>query len=443
MRGAWIATVFGINWPSSTSASAATKQQELRAIIDAAADAGLNALFFQVRPESDALYVSSYEPWSRFLTGTQGQDPGFDPLAVAIEHAHRRGIELHAWINPYRGLTSSSVNAASTHVTRTLSQHALTYGNMKWMDPSAHAVRAHVVNVVTDIIERYDIDGIHFDDYFYPYPDGTNAFPDDAQFAAYQSGGGSMSKGDWRRENVNSLIEEVSIAIAQTRASVRFGVSPFGIYRPGTPQGITGLDAYEAISCDPVTWLAMDWVDYLAPQLYWPTTQTRQAFGTLLPWWSSLPDGDGRFILAGMNLANIGTAAAWTLDEYRTQIDITRAHLLDDGDGAGGTILYHLKPIVNDANVRQAFAAKNARLALPPPVVADRATPAVPTVDGRAVTVKNTDRGIAVYERVGSDTTLVALHFANEIVLDESDVERIVTAIGKNDRESPGVVIAP
>ena len=218
---------------------------------------------------------------------------------------------------------------------------------------------------------------------------------------------------------------------------MRFGVSPFGIYRPGTPAGIVGLDAYEAISCDPVTWLAMDWVDYVAPQLYWRTTQTRQAFGTLLPWWASLPDGDGRFVLAGMNLAAFD-AEVWTLDEYRAQTDIVRAHL---GEGAGGSILYHLDPLVTDDGVKAAFTSLYARNALPPPVVADPTVPAPPRVVGDSV--EGDGRGFAVY--VEEDGAFVFDTFVpgRTMTLSSSSSRRAIAVVGKNDRESRGIVIAP
>ena len=348
-------------------------------------------------------------------------------------------------MNPYRGLTSTSVTAAANHVTRTLAADAVTYDGGIWMNPASPAVRAHVTAVVQDIIEGYDVDGIHFDDYFYPYPDGVGSFPDSAAFTAYTQGGGTLTRSAWRRENVNSLIEDTSVAIAATRPSVRFGVSPFGIYRPGTPAGITGLDAFEAIACDPVTWLAMDWVDYLAPQLYWPTTQTRQAFGTLLPWWASLPDGDGRFVLAGMNLAAWDPGGDWTLAEYEAQTDIVRAHL---GEGAGGSILYHLDPLLTDDDVKATFSALNVTRALPPPVAADLTVPTVPTatIDGdtTVVTVDDANRtkGLSVYVERDGAFVLENIVFGDRVVIPAGE-RRAVAAIGNNDRESRAVVVGP
>lgn len=443
LRGAWVATVYGINWPSSPSSSAPVKEAELRDLIATLADSGINAIFLQVRSESDALYASSLEPWSRFLTGTQGLDPGFDPLAVALDEAHARHVELHAWLNPYRGLTSTSVVAAANHPTRTLPAHALPYDGMLWMDPASAAVRAHLVEVVEDIIGRYPVDGIHFDDYFYPYPDGSAVFPDEPSYQSYVTGGGTLSKSDWRRGNVNALIQDVSEAIRAQQPAVRFGVSPFGIYRPGQPEGITGLDAYEAIGCDPVTWIDNDWTDYLAPQLYWPTTQTRQAFGTLLPWWADLPDGDGRFVLAGMNLNAVSN---WGIGELEAQLDI-----VDANAGAGGVILYHADPLLtNEAGISDVLRARWARPSLPPPVAADERVPEPPAVlmddtgSGAVVTLPVLDAGdksFALYLEEGGAFILDRLVATGTTTLMLPPGRAALTVVGRNDRESRGVLL--
>jgi uncharacterized lipoprotein YddW (UPF0748 family) len=445
LRGAWVATVYGINFPTDRAAPATAKEAELRTLIAGLADNGINALFFQVRPESDALYASSLEPWSRFLTGTQGADPGFDPLAVALSEAHARGVEVHAWLNPYRGLTSASVTAAPDHPTRTLAAHAIAYDGGVWMDPGAPAVRAHVVAVIEDLVGRYDVDGIHFDDYFYPYP-GAEPFPDDDSYDAFVASGGNRSRSDWRRDNVNALVRDVADALG-AHPAVRFGISPFGIYRPGTPAGIVGLDAYEDISCDAVTWLANDWVDYLAPQLYWPTTQTAQAFGTLLPWWASLTDGDGRFVAAGMNLNAVDD---WGVDEIVDQLDIVAAHR---DEGAAGSIFYHAAPLLDDvAGVATRLAAgRFGAPALPPPVVADPRVPAPPAVvvDGNVVALPAVDvavdRGFALYRATspaaGSAFALARLIDADTATVTLTPGRYAVTTVGKNDRESRGVVV--
>jgi uncharacterized lipoprotein YddW (UPF0748 family) len=444
LRGAWVATVYGINWPTNPQAPAADKQAELEELITTLAARGVNAVFFQVRPESDALYASDLEPWSRFLTGVQGRDPGFDPLQVAIDTAHANNVELHAWLNPYRGLASSTTVAADNHVTRTLAAAAVDYDGMVWMDPSSSSVRAHVVDVVEDIVDRYDVDGIHFDDYFYPYPAGDGGFPDAVAYAGYTAAGGSANKSQWRRDNVNALIGDVSAAIADARPAVRFGVSPFGIYRDGVPEGIHGLDAYEDISCDPVTWLDNDWVDYLAPQLYWPTTQTAQAFGKLLPWWSSLTDGDGRFVVAGLNLAALGSDEDWSVDEYRAEIDIVRNH---DDEGARGAILYHADPLLTDQDgVGGVFADELwSTPALLPPVVADTAVPPPPevTVRGGSIDVAAVAgaRAVVVYRDEAGEFVIDRIAAATTSTLALAPGRWAVSVAGKNDRESRAVVV--
>ena len=249
-RGVWIATVANINFPSRPGLSVEAQQAELRDLVTLTADAGLNSIVFQVRPECDALYSSSLEPWSRFLTGTQGQDPGYDPLAYLLEQAHARAIEVHAWLNPYRAKSNSGSTAVAPHLSITQPNYAHRYGTFVWMDPAAEPVQAALLAVIEDIVTRYDVDGIHFDDYLYPYPDGAE-FPDDATFAAYQAAGGGLGRADWRRDNVNRMVEAIHEMLLDRAPAVRFGISPFGIYRPGQPPGINGLDQYAAIFADP------------------------------------------------------------------------------------------------------------------------------------------------------------------------------------------------
>jgi uncharacterized lipoprotein YddW (UPF0748 family) len=342
LRGAWISTVGNDVWPSAPGLSPEAAQAELVSIFDTLAAARMNTVFLQVRPESDAVYASSLEPWSRFLTGVQGSDPGWDPLRFAVEEGHRRGLEIHAWLNPYRGLVSSKTVAAPTHITKTLPGATRAYGTQLWMDPGEPQVRSHIVDVVRDIVSRYDVDGIHFDDYFYPYPVTGASFDDASTFAAYMAGGGTLGKDDWRRSNVDALVQEVSLTVTQTRADARFGISPFGIYRPGIPEGITGLDAWAELYCDPVHWMNESWVDYLVPQLYWPTTQTAQAFGKLVGWWASISKG-GRPIFVGHDATKAGTGA-FTIDEYDAEMQLARAQR----PNVLGNVFYSAKPLVLD-----------------------------------------------------------------------------------------------
>ncbi len=399
LRGAWISTVFNGTWPSKTGLSEADAKAELVAIFDALAAAKMNAVFLQVRPESDALYASKIEPWSRWLTGTQGQDPGWDPLAFAIEKGHERGLEIHAWMNPYRGLTSSSTVAASSHITKMLPDRALGYGTQVWMDPGAPDVRAHILDVVRDILQRYDVDGIHFDDYFYPYPVQGETFEDGPTYALYTNGGGTLGKDDWRRFNVDTLVREVGELVTKERPDVRFGISPFGIYRPGTPAGITGLDAYAVLYCDPVRWMKEKWVDYVAPQLYWPTTRTAQAFGKLVTWWAGLAEG-GRSVFIGHDATKVGETD-WPLSEYEAQMTLTRAEA-----GAHGSIFFSAKPLVVDklalrSTLAEKFWSKPA--ATPPLASALGATLPLPAIQKTATGIEVTSpnaklRSIAVYK---------------------------------------------
>lgn len=295
LRAVWIATVGNIDWPSRPGLDAAAQQRELLTLLDRAVALHLNTVIFQVRPQADAVYASALEPWSPFLTGAMGRPPSpfYDPLAFLVREAHARGLAVHAWINPYRALHPASPGPpAATHVSRRAPALVRRYGRYLWMDPGDPAVREAVRRVVVDIVRRYDVDGIHIDDYFYPYPERDAAgrviaFPDDSAWAAFRAGGGMLDRADWRRQNVDALVLELSDAVHRTKPFVLFGVSPFGIWRPGHPPGVTGFDAYEAIYANSRRWLRRGWVDYLAPQLYWPIEQPGQSYPALLAWWAA------------------------------------------------------------------------------------------------------------------------------------------------------------
>ena len=386
-RGMWVATVLNLDFPASVAGSRDAGVAELGRIVDVAAAHGINALVFQVRPESDALYQSAREPWSRFLTGTQGQNPGYDPLGELITLAHAKAIEVHAWVNPYRAKVSSSSTAAPTHISRVLPQHAIVYGSATVMDPSAPAVRDWVVNEIGDLTQNYDIDGVHFDDYFYPYPISGTPFPDSAQYAAYQADGGTMTKLDWRRDNVNRLVQGASQIIASKKPYVRFGIAPFGIYKPGVPAGITGLNAYDELACDPLAWLNNGWLDYVAPQLYWPTTQTGQQFGKLITWWSAQVSS-GQHIFAGHALYQVGSSSAWTLQEFRTEVSLMRAEY----PNAAGSIWFRHATLRDNVQGCQTMFDVDLypKPALPPPVAMAAMTTVAPpgaSVSGTTATL--------------------------------------------------------
>jgi uncharacterized lipoprotein YddW (UPF0748 family) len=284
-RAAWIATVINLDWPKSPFHSPATQQADLRVLMDGLAARNINVVYFQVRSEADAMYASELEPWSRYLTGQQGRAPSplWDPLAFAIEVAHERGMELHAWVNPFRAVRQTSAYPIATnHVSVTHPEWILEIGTQKMLDPGHPEARAHVTEVIKDILRRYDVDGIHFDDYFYPYSPQIGD-QDRPSFENYNPDG--LQRGDWRRQNINRFMADVYAAVLETDAEAQFGVSPFGIWKSGTPAGTSGLDAYSVIYADPLAWLADESVDYLIPQLYWPFGGG-QDFGTLATWWA-------------------------------------------------------------------------------------------------------------------------------------------------------------
>jgi uncharacterized lipoprotein YddW (UPF0748 family) len=286
-RATWIATVSNLDWPKYEDRNNPDRQMaDLERILDQCELMNLNAVFLQVRSECDALYRSSYEPWSRYLTGTQGQDPGYDPLQFAVGAAHARGIELHVWLNPYRINASTSDGQGYYHSSHVYVEHpewAMVYSTgKKILNPGLPEVMVYIGEVVRDIITTYPVDGVHFDDYFYSY-NGTSNSLDQDQYNAY---GNSLSRGDWRRANINQMIETVYRVIQEVNPDIRFGVSPFGIYRNGVPSGISGLDAYSTIYCDPLAWLDQQTVDYITPQMYWPTGGS-QDFRKLAAWWST------------------------------------------------------------------------------------------------------------------------------------------------------------
>jgi uncharacterized lipoprotein YddW (UPF0748 family) len=330
-RAAWVATVANIDWPSQPGLSAEQQQAEIRQLCDVAVSVGLNALILQVRTSADALYESKLEPWSEYLTGTQGQHPGYDPLAVWLREAHQRGLELHAWFNPYRARQSSAKSElAANHVGRTHPEWVKRYGDQLWMDPGEAAAAEQTLAVVRDVLTRYAVDGVHIDDYFYPYPiqDANKQevdFPDEPSWQKYLAGGGSLKRHDWRRYNVNRLVQRLYTLAHEVRPGTRVGISPFGMPQPGMrPAGISGFSQYDKLYADVELWLREGWMDYLAPQLYWPRAQTAQAFEPLLQAWRSL-NPLGRPIHVGLFTSRIDNSEkSWPVDEVLAQIDIVR-----------------------------------------------------------------------------------------------------------------------
>ena len=388
-RGVWIATVANIDWPSKTSLTADQQKAELIDLLDRAAAAGFNTIVFQVRPAGDAVYRSSLEPWASLLTGTQGADPGYDPLEFAIEEAHTRGLELHAWINPFRaGKSSDSATMAATHVFNTRRDLVRVYGTQLWVDPGEPEVQDQAIRVVRDIVERYDVDAIHADDYFYPYQekDSTGRTLDFPDSATYASSGSTLSRDDWRRENINRFVERLYREVHAVKPAVKVGLSPFGIWRPGNPPSVQGLDAYATIYADSRKWFQSGWVDYLAPQLYWAISAPQQSYPALLDWWLG-ENVLGRALWPGLAAYRVsdGTPRALAANEMEQQVKLTR--LRSDGSGE---IMFNAAALLrrNDGAVAATLSALYAQRALVPAMPwlggTPPAAPAV-TVSGRTV----------------------------------------------------------
>ena len=353
-RGVWIATVDNIDWPSKPGLPVASQKAELIDLLDHAARIRLNAVIFQVRPSADALYRSSLEPWSAFLTGRNGRAPvpEWDPLSFAVTEAHRRGLELHAWFNPYRARFRGDRGPLSTrHVSRTMPNVVKRYGSYLWMDPGEASVRAHTTKVILDVVKRYDIDGVHIDDYFYPYPEDDRRgrqipFPDDRSWAKYRRTGGTLERDAWRRRNVDLLVESLYRGIKASKPWVKFGISPFGIWRPGFPESVRGLDSYDVLFADSRRWLAEGWLDYFTPQLYWAIGAPQQSYPALLEWWAA-QNQRGRHLWPGNGTYKVTDAgsARWPASEMVQQIMLTR-----DQTGAGGNVHYNMTALVRSVD---------------------------------------------------------------------------------------------
>ena len=328
-RATWVATVANIDWPSQPGLDSIEQRKEAKAIIDSAYSLGLNTIILQIRPQCDAIYANSIEPWSYFLSGQQGKPPTplYDPLQFWIKHTHARGMELHAWFNPFRahhGQGGPIREASVINSKKKLTTVKLQKEGYWWLDPGNTENQNHSFAIIMDVLKRYDIDGIHFDDYFYPYPDLNEGhdFPDQESWKTYLAEGGHLTLGDWRRENVNAFIKRIYQSIKKEKSHVKFGISPFGIWRPGFPASIKGLDQYEVLYADARLWLKKGWVDYLAPQLYWPTRQFDQSYPLLLAWWNNQNTKD-RHIWPGLFTSGIKNLR--DSDEIINQIMFARA----------------------------------------------------------------------------------------------------------------------
>jgi uncharacterized lipoprotein YddW (UPF0748 family) len=362
--------VYGIDWPSKSGLSAAQLQEELRGICDFAAGLRLNTLIFQVRSACDAMYASEIEPWSAVLTGTSGQSPGFDPLKYLLEQAHSRGLEVHAWVNPFRAQASAKPQAKN-HVTQLHPEWIMNYGKNVWLDPGLPEAMAYTQRVIADLTARYPLDGLHIDDYFYPYPikdpQGQDIpFPD---APSHERLGRGQPLADWRRGNVNRLVQQMMQQVREQRPTASFSISPFGIGKPALrPPGITGFSQYDQLYADVELWWAQGWCDALVPQLYWPIAQTAQAFPVLLDHWLAQPHprAGERVLWAGLYTSRLATREGergWLAQEILDQIAEVRAR-----PQAGGHVHFSLVALLaNRLGLADALrAGPYAEAALPP-----------------------------------------------------------------------------
>ncbi|MGW7072450.1 glycoside hydrolase family 10 protein [Streptomyces sp. NPDC054855] len=318
LRGMWLATVANRDWPSKPGLTAAEQRAELIGHLDTAVRRRLNAVIFQVRPTADALWPSPYEPWAECLTGVQGKHPGWDPLGTAVAEAHRRGLELHAWFNPFRIANHTDPSRlVPTHPARLHPDWVVPYGGKLYYNPGLPEVRRFVQDAMLDALRHYAIDAVHWDDYFYPYPVAGQVFDDDDAFARY--GGGFTDRAAWRRDNIDRLVREMAVRVKKVRKHAQFGISPFGVWRNASTDPLgsdtqAGVQTYDNLHADTRGWVKKGWLDYICPQLYWNIGFTVADYGKLLPWWADVVEDTGVRLYVGEALYKAGDPAqpaAW------------------------------------------------------------------------------------------------------------------------------------
>ncbi|MCS7310733.1 MAG: family 10 glycosylhydrolase [Armatimonadetes bacterium] len=371
-RGVWVATVANIDWPSKPGLPSDLQRMELLAILDKAAELRFNVIVLQVRPACAVLYDSEIEPWSEVLSGAMGKppEPYYDPLAFAVEEAHRRGMELHAWFNPYRARHPSEKSEIHPmHISKRRPDLVKQYGRYLWLDPGEPDVVKHSLSVILEVVKRYDVDGVHIDDYFYPYKERDEQgrvldFPDEPSWQRYRNAGGKLSRDDWRRQNVDRFVERVYQAVKSTKRWVKFGISPFGLWRPGHPPRARGFDAYAELYADSRKWLHQGWCDYFVPQLYFKRDHPNLSYPMLLEWWVG-QNRRRRHLLAGNFASKVadGSNTAWDAQEIVEQVRLTRGQR-----GAVGNIHFSARAFMQDrGGICKLIRELHARPAVVPP----------------------------------------------------------------------------
>lgn len=352
-RGMWLATVANRDWPSKPGLSADAQRAELLSFLDTAVRRRLNAVVFQVRPTADALWPSPYEPWAECLTGVQGRDPGWDPLGTAVREAHRRGLELHAWFNPYRIANHTDPSRLiPTHPARVHPEWVVPYGGKLYYNPGLPEVRRFVQDAMLDAVARYDIDAVHWDDYFYPYPVAGQVFDDDAAYARY--GAGFPDRAAWRRNNIDRLVYETAVRVKRLKRRVRFGISPFGVWRnqatdPLGSATTAGVQTYDDLFADTRGWVRRGWLDYIVPQVYWNIGFAAADYAVLVPWWSEAVRGTGVNLYIGEALYKAGDPAQPA--PWQDPAELSRHLTFDQGfPQVRGNVYFSAKEVAGDRN---------------------------------------------------------------------------------------------
>lgn len=352
-RGMWLATVANRDWPSRPGLPAERQRAELLGFLDTAVSRRLNAVVFQVRPTADALWPSPYEPWAECLTGVQGKDPGWDPLGTAVREAHRRGLELHAWFNPYRIANHTDpARLVPTHPARVHPEWVVPYGGKLYYNPGLPEVRRFVQDAMLDAVARYDIDAVHWDDYFYPYPVAGQVFDDDAAYERY--GAGFPDRAAWRRNNIDRLVYETAVRVRRLKRRVRFGISPFGVWRnqatdPLGSATTAGVQTYDDLYADTRGWVRRGWLDYVVPQVYWNIGFATADYSVLVPWWSEAVRDTGVNLYIGEALYKAGDPAQPA--PWQDPAELSRHLTFDQGfPQVRGNVYFSAKEVAADRN---------------------------------------------------------------------------------------------
>jgi uncharacterized lipoprotein YddW (UPF0748 family) len=397
MRAIWVATVNNIDWPSKPGLPVDEQMKELKDLLDIVKEYNLNTVVFQIRPSADAFYNSKMEPWSQWLTGEQGLAPVpfYDPLDFAISECRKRGLDIHAWLNPYRAVTDTANITSPNHITNIHPEWFLTYGKTIYFDPGLPDTRDYVASVVGDIVRRYEIDAIHMDDYFYPYRIAKVSFPDDSSFAKYPRGFTPEQRDDWRRDNVNLIIRQMSDTIKAIKPWVEFGISPFGVWRnkendPAGSLSKAGQTNYDDLFADIILWQKKGWIDYITPQIYWHIGMKIADYSVLSDWWSRNTFGCRLYI--GQAPYRIGKKASYrqwhTSSEITKQIKLNRTiptvsgSMFFSAKVLGKNPLRFKEKLTRGLYKYQALPPSNNRII---PVIPGNPSGAVMSIDGRVI----------------------------------------------------------